>query len=279
MRDTSPEGKGKLRRSWTQKAIDLAMRGHWKEAIRVNESILNLFPTDMEARNRIGKAYLELGQYQEALGAYRSALEIAPNNAIARKNIRRLENLMASAAPPVKRRAERISPHLFLGEMGKTAITTLRQPAPPSVLASFAAGDPVSLLVDKGVVRAVSETGEVLGILEPGLGRRIVNLQNAGNRYVAALIAVDDNQVKVIIRETYRHPSQAGRPSFPVENGQAPRPYAKEFVRYLEEDEDLLGPVLDEDKDADLDLEIMDEEDVDLFKDAEDLVTDDDDLD
>jgi tetratricopeptide (TPR) repeat protein len=276
MRDTPSEGKGKLRRNWTQQAIDLALRGQWKEALRVNESILNLFPTDIEARNRLGKAHLELGQYQEALAAYRATLEVDPNNVIARKNIRRLESLSARPAPPVKRRVERIAPHLFLEEMGKTVITALRQPASAAILAGCAAGDQVTLQVDKGMIRVVSETGEVLGTVEPGLSRRLINLQKAGNRYTAALAAVDDDKVKVIIRETYRHPSQAGRPSFPAEGEKAPRPYAKGFVRYIQEDEDLLVSRLDEEEEGELDLETIEDEEAELFEDNDDLLADDD---
>lgn len=278
MHDMSPAGKGRLHREWTQNAIELALKGHWREAIRVNESILNLFPTDVEAQNRLGRAYFELGQYPAAMAAYRAALAIDPNNAIARKNIRRLESLTASTAPPTKRSTERIEPYLFLGEMGKTVVTTLQRLAPPAVLAGFAAGDPVILSVDKGRLQVVAENGQVLGQIEPNLSRRLINLQKAGNRYVAALTTVNDHEVRVFIREVYRHPSQAGRPSFPVEEEKAPRPYAKRFVRYLEEDEDLLDLALEEEEEEDLDLEIIAEEEVDLFEDAEDLVTDDEDL-
>ncbi len=278
MNDMSPGGKGRLHREWTQNAIDLALKGHWREAIRVNESILNLFPRDVEARNRLGKAYFELGQYQAAMEAYRATLEVDPNNTIARKNIRRLESLVAGAAPPTKRSTERIEPQLFLGEIGKTVVTILQQPAPADVLAGFAAGDPVILRPDKGRLQVVAENGQVLGLIEPGLSRRIINLQKAGNRYVAALTTVNDHEVKVFIREVYRHPSQAGRPSFPVEEEKAPRPYAKRFVRYLEEDEDLLDLALEEEEEEDLDLEIIAEDEVELFEDAEDLVTDDEDL-
>jgi tetratricopeptide (TPR) repeat protein len=274
MSEMTPEGKSKLRRNWTQKAIDLALKGHWKEAIRVNESILSLFPTDVEARNRIGKAYLELGQYEEALAAYRAVLEVIPHNAIARKNIRRLESLIAGPVPPVKRASERIAPHLFLEEIGKTAITTLHRPASAQVLAGFAAGDPVMLREEKGVVHVVSETGLALGIIEPGLSRRLVKLQKAGNRYAAALISVSDGEVKVIVRETYHHPSMAGRPSFHTEEEKVPQPYAKGFVRYLEEDEDI-WETGSEDEDADVEA-VDEEEEADLLEDAEALVEDED---
>jgi hypothetical protein len=176
----------------------------------------------------------------------------------------------------VKHAAERIAPHLFLEEIGKTATTTLHRPASGQVLVGFAAGDPVLLRVDRGQVHVVSEGGATLGAIEQGLGRRLMNLMKAGNRYAAALISVNSSEVKMIVRETYRHPSQAGRPSFPAEEEKVPQPYAKSFVRYLEEDEDLWEPG---GEDEDVDLETIDEEEeADLLEDAEDLALDDEDL-
>ena len=66
----------RLRRQSTKQAISLAMQGSWKEAIAINQSILEVFPNDVEALNRLGRAYLELGEYQEAEAAYRRTTEI-----------------------------------------------------------------------------------------------------------------------------------------------------------------------------------------------------------
>ena len=50
------------------------MEGRWEAATEVNRSILDLFPEDMEAFNRLGKALLESGDYIEARSAFTQAL-------------------------------------------------------------------------------------------------------------------------------------------------------------------------------------------------------------
>ena len=58
------EEKARLRRQRTELAINLAMQSRWEEAVRVNQSILEVYPTDADAHNRLGKALTELGQYK-----------------------------------------------------------------------------------------------------------------------------------------------------------------------------------------------------------------------
>ena len=70
------EEQSRLRRQNSREAIALALKGQWREAIAVNKSILEIFANDVEALNRLGRAYMELGQYHEAEVSYRHALEI-----------------------------------------------------------------------------------------------------------------------------------------------------------------------------------------------------------
>ena len=81
--------------------------------------------------------------------------------------------------------------------------------------------------------------GEYLGEVEPKYGLRLVKLINGGNKYVAAISSLGENKVKVIIREVYQHPSQAGRLSFPQKDKDSFRSYArKSLLRHrLEEEE------------------------------------------
>ncbi len=64
--------------------------------------------------------------------------------------------------------------------------------------------------------------------MEPKLGQRLLKLMDAGNEYVAAIQALDTSQVKVFIRETFQHPSQLGKLSFPPTVTETFRPYLKE---------------------------------------------------
>jgi len=238
------EEKTKIKKYWAEQAVSLALQGRWSDAVTANRNILDLFPSDAEAYNRLGKAYTELARYAEARDAYNHALQIDPGNAIAEKNLQRLGHLAAvapaeTAAPVAPGGGAYLAPTLFIEEMGKTGTTTLINPAPLVVLAKQTAGDPVQLRVENRTIVVESMRGERLGAVEPKMGQRLIGFMNAGNVYAAAISSLD-NTARIIIRETYQHPSQVGRVSFPPKGGDSTfRSYVKDSVLNLdEEDED-----------------------------------------
>jgi len=85
-----PQIKEELRKRWAAQAVELALMGHWDEAVQVNLRILELFPDDIRARNRLGKAYAELGRPEDAAAAYEESLKQQPSNPIARENLTQL---------------------------------------------------------------------------------------------------------------------------------------------------------------------------------------------
>ena len=58
-------------------------------------------------------------------------------------------------------------------------------------------------------------SGEELGQVESKTASRLKRLMSGGNRYQATVKGVDDGEVTIIIREVYKHPSQARIVSFP----------------------------------------------------------------
>jgi hypothetical protein len=231
--------KAKLRRQRTNEAIALAMQSRWDEAIAVNKSIIGVFPDDADAYNRLGKALTQLGKYGEAKDAYSRALEIEPNNGIARKNIERLAHLREIEERP--RNGRPVSSHLFIEETGKADVTDLYQLAPRQVLAKMAAGDPVHLEARGQSLTVESVDGEYIGEVEPRLGLRLIKLMQGGNRYTAAIVGIGDSGVKVMIKEIFQHPSQAGRPSFPARAADGFRPYVKDSMLKYEREDDEEG--------------------------------------
>ncbi len=231
-------GEAKLRRQRTKEAIILAMQGRWEEAVAANKGIIEVFPKDINAYNRLGKALTELGQYDEAKVAYSKAIEINPKNSIARKNLRRL-SLLKEVQPSPGGDHHKVTPHLFIEEMGKAGVASLKQPAPREVLAKLAAGNPVYLKVKGQSVIVENNRGDYLGEVEPRIGTRLAKLIAGGNRYTAAITSLADHEVKVIIREIFQHPSQAGRPSFPAKGPADFRPYVRDSIlKYELEDEE-----------------------------------------
>jgi tetratricopeptide (TPR) repeat protein len=179
----------------------------------------------VDAYNRLGKAMTELGRYGVARDAYQKALEIDPLNAIARKNLSRLATLGEEAAP--RPATQKLSPHMFIEETGKTGVTILQR-SNMEIAARMTAGDQVDLARDNGTLVIKSIQGELIGEVEPRLAQRLIKLMEGGNQYVAAISGLTDNDVKVFIRETFQHESQAGKLSFPPAVTEAFRPYLKE---------------------------------------------------
>ena len=219
------EDRAKVRRQQAEAAIQLALQGRWDEAANLNKSIIGVFPTDVDAYNRLGKAMTELGRYGEAREAYQKALEIDPLSSIARKNLSRLATLGEEGAP--RQATQKLSPQMFIEEMGKTGVTTLLKPN-MDIAARMTAGDQVDLRRDNGSLVVKTTADEFVGEVEPRLGQRLIKLMDAGNEYVAAISGLNETDVKVFIRETFQHASQLGKLSFPPTVTEPFRPYLKE---------------------------------------------------
>ncbi len=265
MPNQSEEG-ARLRRVLPERAIALAMQNRWSEAADVNRKIIELYPNDADAYNRLGKALMEMGRYQDALTTYRRAIELDPNNIIAKKNVERLAHLAEkvpagkaagsrAAGPTPAQQVERINPNIFIEETGKTGLTSLIKLGEPEVLLQLTPGDRVELRVKGAALGVYDEDGQYVGSVEPKLAKRLSGMAEAGNRYTAAVTAVSERTITIIIRETYQHPSQRGKLSFPPKALPvgAYRPYMREgALKYgMEEDEDSSDEFGAEDVDAD----------------------------
>ena len=233
------EEKAQLRQQLSKEAIDLALQGRWEEAGAVNRDIIKRFPTDVEAYNRLGRALTELGDFDRAKKAYFKALKLAPENAIAKKNLARLTSLSESMATlssnpqeasTWRAQARRVALDLFITEMGKAGVVNLHNVASGDVLAKMGFGDQVHLEPKRQHLIVASQSGEYLGEVEPRQGLRLIKLMRGGNRYDAAILNVEEDKVQVIIKEVYQHPSQVGRPSFLVKATEHLRTRIKESL-------------------------------------------------
>ena len=229
----------------SQQAVALAMEGRWREAVSANQSLIESFPNDVNAYNRLGRAYMELGEYSQAEEAYRRAMELDPYNAIAKKNLERLSRL-GEAAVSTQGDSDKVEPQQFVEETGKAGLVNLYHLAPPEILAKMGAGDRVYLKIDGASLIVENAQGEHLGRVELRHEQRLIKLIEGGNKYTAAIVSSAEGLVTVIVREVYQDPGQAGRPSFPAKEFKSPRPYITDKVRreieeYDEGGEEELG--------------------------------------
>ena len=221
------EGQVKLRRLRAKQAIALAMEGRWREAVAINQDIVESFPNDVDAYNRLGRAYMELGDYSRSREAYSRALELDSYNAIARKNLRRL-SLVGERPVSSGDDFGTAKPQHFIEETGKAGVVNLYHLAPGEILARVVAGDKVSLKISKSRLIVEDGSGQYLGEVEPRHGQRLIRLMKGGNKYSVVIVSSTEDRITVIIREVYQHPGQAGRPSFPPRSLEGALPYVSD---------------------------------------------------
>lgn len=228
-------------RAFADQAVQAALEADWTRAVDLNTRTLEANPEDLEARNRLGRALLETGKLEEAKAAYAEVLKAEPNNPIALRNVARLATLIEHKTK-INMTKSKTQPRLFIEDMGKTGILRLINPAPPHVVAKYSPGAEAELRERDGLIAVHARDGELLGFLEPKVGRRLLDLINTGNQYVVAVVSNDQTNPRIAIRETLQSPENAQRISFPGHHRPAEtkeRAYIKgNFFRFGSEDEE-----------------------------------------
>lgn len=204
-----PEEKARLRKQLNDQAVRLAVSSRWDEAVTINRELLKTFGEDADVLNRLGKALSEVGQVTEARKTYGRSIELDPTNTIARRNLDRLAGMQDSAGGS----SSQLDTRLFVEESGKATVASL-QAVEQGRLAGLDPGDLVQVQADGNTVNVLNSEGEYIGMIEPRIGLRMARLIGGGNRYSAAMVTVSGD-IRVMLRETFQHPSQVSRVSFP----------------------------------------------------------------
>ena len=242
----SPTPQAGLRvRALADQAVAAALDADWARATDLNSKILEAAPDDVEARNRLGRAFIELGKLEEAKASFAEVLKAEPYNSIAIRGTQRTTALLEHKAKSVTTKTK-TQPRLFIEDMGKTGILRLINPAPAYILARYSSGSECELREQEGLLAVHASDGELLGFLEPKVGRRLIDLIRTGNQYVAAMVSNDQANARVAIRETFQSAENASRISFPGHHRPAEtkeRAYIKgNFFRFGQEvDEEVEG--------------------------------------
>ena len=255
--------RSRFKRYWEQQAIQCAAHHRWAEAEKINRSIVKLCPDDVDAYNRLGKALWELGQLVEAKECYRRGLSIDPANSIAGRNLARLESSLATvdeAQGPEE--LPYVPADIFIAESGKTTIAkALPLPGKTTNVLPLP-GDPLRFQRHGNIMRLLNRNGQPLGQLGAALSQRLVYLIEAGNRYAAAVVGIQNSDIYVVIKETYQHASLVGEHSFPSQSSSRSGTFAYARPTALAFDGDVLEEADDADDWADLESETVEHDEL-----------------
>lgn len=205
----------------TPAAISAALCCDWKKAIEINIQIIKETGENIDCLNRLGRAYLEMGENKKAALCFKKVLKIDKYDSIANRNLAR------SQQAPVAKRAQSsaISPSLnsvamsFLEEPGKTKLVALVNLAPARVLLKQKQADTVLLVPKRHTIVATDQEGNYLGSLPDDLGHRLSLLMKGGNHYCAVTKSVTQNSIVIFIRELLRAKRFTDTPSFITNSG------------------------------------------------------------
>lgn len=196
-----------------QEAINYALKGDWLKAIQVNRQILKSEPKDIDALNRLARAYSEIGDLEKAKKLAKKVLTIDPFDTIAKKALVKWSELKKSKPHT----SSPISAQIFLEEPGKTKIVSLLHIGDPKILVSLDSGDEVFLNTTSHRISVHTKDGKYIGRLPDDLSARLKKFIKDGNVYRVWIKYVDKKEVKVFIREIKRSKKLANVPSFPSE--------------------------------------------------------------
>lgn len=204
----------------SRQAIEAALKRDWKAAISLNLEILKSSSRDLEALNRLGRAYIEIGQKSKALDVYQKVLKLDKFNSIAQKNL-----ALIKSSTVTRSKSKTVSGNafpVFLEEPGLTKTVSLIRLGDPKIIARQRPGDPVFLTARDHCVSIVSHRQEYLGRLPDDIASRIRKCIKGGNKYSAWVKSLDidlhENKkqiLKIFIREISRSPAFRDTPSFP----------------------------------------------------------------
>ncbi len=195
-----------------QDAINASLKGNWKEAIRINNEILDKNEHSLEALNRLGYAYLKLGKLTSAKTTFQKVLALDPYNQIALKNSK-LAGVIKKKDMPIDSGAT-LSPMQFLEDPGKTKIASCVNLAPNEILSFLSPGQEIYLKAKNHAVELRNSENTYLAALPDDISFKLIKLLEAGNTYQVIVKGVNKNSFVVLLRELTRGKRFANQPSF-----------------------------------------------------------------
>jgi tetratricopeptide (TPR) repeat protein len=201
-------------------AIDAALKHDWKTAVALNLQLLKSNPKDIDALNRLGKAYLQQGLKTKSEETYKKTLKVDKFNPIATKALETIKNYKVErGVGPTILSAN--SP-MFLEEPGTTKTVNLTRLGDIKTLSHLQPGDEVYLAPREHCVSVVNQHQENVGRLPDDLASRLRPFLKAGSTYQVWIKSVDvhpTNQakqnVRIFVREVIRAHKFKNIPSFP----------------------------------------------------------------
>jgi tetratricopeptide (TPR) repeat protein len=178
-----------------KKAIQASLKGNWDLAIELNNKILEKNPNSLDAKIRLGRAYLVKKDFDKAKKLFEEVLKKDPINKIAKKNLqiakqKRIEN----PATPQNTKS-------LLKTPGTTEQTTFKISNKSIKCESFAPGEEFDLKIRKNTVGVYRKDGKLIGNIDKkDLVSRIYAGKAKKTEFKTAFVKCKGNECTIIIK-------------------------------------------------------------------------------
>lgn len=179
-----------------QEAIKASLNQDWVVAVTLNNQVILLDPENIDALNRLGRAYIELGRKKEARKCFKKVLRLDPINTIAQKNIEVLEK--RGFAPP-KMPSENGT--AFVKQPGTDTTVEVETSASKLRLRKLVPGDILTLKPKrKNKFSIFGPKDSFLGIITDGLSNKLRQAVVKNQDLRGTFVSAEEKSIKIIVK-------------------------------------------------------------------------------
>ncbi len=200
--------------SLEKKSIKQALNRDWQSAILTNTEILEEFPQDIPALNRLAKAQIEFGQLAEAKINLNKVLSIDTYNSVAKTNLQHV-NVRSKNKNNLSVRQKPVTSISFIEEPGKTKVVSLTNLGDPLIIDNIYVGEEVFIKQITKKIKIVNENKQYIGSLPDDLSNTLYEFLKIGNKYKLLIRSSSSKEINVFILETKKSAKLKGMASFP----------------------------------------------------------------
>jgi tetratricopeptide (TPR) repeat protein len=198
-----------------RRAVKAALDQNWEEAVELNTEIIKLNSVDLNAKIRLGKAFLHLGQFPKAKKLFKEILDLDPLNQIAKKNYELAKEGKAGKENHSKTQ-------IIVKEPGTTSEINFTITEPKITSNNFTKGDELEVKILKKAIQVyalLKDKKTYLGDLEAQYTEKLCAAKDKGAEITAIFVSGNGKLVKILLKS-----------SLPIFRGQKQevKPYTKQ---------------------------------------------------
>jgi tetratricopeptide (TPR) repeat protein len=187
--------------SLTRKAISASLKGSWKEAVEYNTQILEKSPRDLDAKNRLGRALMQLGEFPKAKKIFKDVLTVDPINQVAQRNYK-----LATDKKIEKNSQTIIDPRNLIKEPGCTTEIQLDIEAKRLNASNFMPGEQLEVKLANGRVEFYKKnsrgTGTLVSKTNSEMVKKLTKVKKLGGTFSAYFSSGLGKKIVILVRSS-----------------------------------------------------------------------------